>query len=605
MKNLITTIFLIGILAVFLFFIAETEKTKEVLEVYSPTKIGIDIDKNKNISNEEIFCINGIESFSLEPNEEFYQKYSKQYNLSNTDFIGLGYLAQEFATNNLLHKKVSFKITPKVTNECKYADVRINNIDYKSILLNSGFGLSENKIGNNTNFVKKIQQAKKLHLVILNHHSNKYHTLDCKYGKLAHDAIILPEKQLPKTAKPCNFCHKRKLKEKKAFKLKKDYEIFNIPNITPPPLTYTQGDIAIYFTDFTHKLKPDNTCSSTVCKEFVKLVDNSKESIDIAIFGYEDVPKVSNALQNAKNRGVKIRFVYDENYNTDKTYYSANNIIKNIAEVSKSDRCESITNSNYLMHNKFIIFDNKTVYTGSMNFSKNGLSGYDQNDVAVIQSKEIANLYEEEFEQMLEGYFHKTKTRHDISNRFQLGNSIVEVYFSPQDKSSNRIIEIIKDSSKSIYIPAFLITHSGIANELIKAHNRGVDVKIIIDANNIYIKNSKHQILRKSGIPLKVENYAGKLHSKTMIIDGKYIILGSMNFSNSGENKNDENLLIIENGKLAQSYREFFKYLWAMIPNKYLKYNPKPESKESIGSCSDGVDNNFNGKIDKQEEFCK
>ena len=42
-----------------------------------------------------------------------------------------------------------------------------------------------------------------------------------------------------------------------------------------------------------------------------------------------------------------------------------------------------------------------------------------------------------------------------------------------------------------------------------------------------------------------------------------------------------------------------------MIPDKYLKHNPKAESKESIGSCTDGVDNNFSGKIDKQEESCK
>ena len=42
-----------------------------------------------------------------------------------------------------------------------------------------------------------------------------------------------------------------------------------------------------------------------------------------------------------------------------------------------------------------------------------------------------------------------------------------------------------------------------------------------------------------------------------------------------------------------------------MIPNKYLKYNAKPESTESIGSCTDGVDNNFNGKIDSQEELCR
>ena len=47
-----------------------------------------------------------------------------------------------------------------------------------------------------------------------------------------------------------------------------------------------------------------------------------------------------------------------------------------------------------------------------------------------------------------------------------------------------------------------------------------------------------------------------------------------------------------------------FNYLWKMIPDKYLKFNPKAESPDSIGSCFDGVDNNFNGKIDKDEPFC-
>lgn len=605
MKNLIVTIFLIGILSAFLFFVVNAEKTKEVLEIYTPTKIGIDINQNKTISSEEVFCIDGIESFSLEPSEKFYSAYSKKYNLKTTDFIELGYLAQEFATNTLLNKKVSIKETGKITNECKFANIKVKKIDYKELLSNSGFGITNNKIDNLSNFKILIAKANKLNLVILNHHSNKYHTLDCKYGKLAHDTVILPEKQLPKGAKPCNFCHNRKLKKKKAFKYKKDLDVFKIPNIPTPPLISTQGDISLYFTDFTHKLKPDNTCASTVCKEFVKLTNNATENIDIAIFGYENIPQITEALQKATNRGVKIRFVYDENYNTDKTYYPDNEIIKKLAVSSKSDRSESIVSSNYLMHNKFIIFDDKIAYTGSMNFSKNGLSGYDENDVAIIQSEEIAKLYKEEFNQMIAGNFHKGKIKHNSQNRFKIGNSNVEVYFSPQDKTTNRIIELIKNSKKTVYIPTFLITHAGISNELIKAHKRGVDVKVIMDANNVYTKNSKHELLRKNGIPLKVENYAGKLHSKTMIIDEKYLILGSMNFSNSGENKNDENTLIIENPQLAHNYQTFFKYLWAMIPNKYLKYNPRPESKESIGSCSDGVDNNFNGKIDKQEEFCK
>lgn len=160
MKNLITTIFLIGILSIFLIFISEAEKTKEVLEVYTPTKIGIDIDKNKTISNEEIFCIEGVESFSLEPSEEFYNNNSKQYNLTNEDFISLGYLAQEFATNTILHKKVSFSPTAKITNECKFANIKINNLEYKDILLNSGFGVNGNKIGNIENFRNKLEKAK-------------------------------------------------------------------------------------------------------------------------------------------------------------------------------------------------------------------------------------------------------------------------------------------------------------------------------------------------------------------------------------------------------------------------------------------------------------
>ena len=90
-----------------------------------------------------------------------------------------------------------------------------------------------------------------------------------------------------------------------------------------------------------------------------------------------------------------------------------------------------------------------------------------------------------------------------------------------------------------------------------------------------------------------------------MIIDDKYIVAGSMNFSQSGENRNDENVLIVEDERLARYYRGFFEYLWKKIPNRYLEHNVRAEGKYSIGSCSDGVDNNFDGKIDKDDLGCK
>ena len=601
MKKILATILLITSLALFTAFIIGSEKSKEVLQIFTPVKFGIDLDKNKTITPEEIICADDIESFSLEPKDEFYNKYSKELKLSKTDMISLGYLAWEYSQKTLQNKKVSLKYTNKVTNECKYANIYINGINYANLLNNSGFGITEGKISNKKNYNEALKTARKLHLVILNHHSNKYHTLECEYGKLAHDTVIIPEKQLPKSAIPCKFCHHNK----KVFKHKYGKDIFEIPDIKAPPSVVCSGNITHFYTNFTQHLKPYNKCQTKECTEFLKLINNSNSNIDIAMYGYTEIPAISTALKNARNRGVIIRLVFDEYYNPQKNYYQDNEIIKNIANKSRSDKTSSIKQSDMLMHNKFAIFDNQKVYTGSMNFSNTGLSSYDQNDILIINSKEIANYYEKEFEQMINGKFHHDKIHNEGNNIFKLGSTTVEIYFSPKDKSAARIVQLIQNAKKYIYIPAFLITHTQMSEELINAHKRGVDVKIIIDANSVYTRNTKHSRLRSAGISVKAENYAGKLHSKSVIIDDEYVVSGSMNFSNSGENKNDENTVIIKNGKIAANYKNHFLYLWKMIPDKYLKYNPKPESKDSIGSCSDGIDNNFNGKIDFDEETCR
>ena len=90
-----------------------------------------------------------------------------------------------------------------------------------------------------------------------------------------------------------------------------------------------------------------------------------------------------------------------------------------------------------------------------------------------------------------------------------------------------------------------------------------------------------------------------------MIIDDEYTIVGSMNFSYSGDNRNDENLLIIKNPEIAKFYKDFFLYQWQKIDDKYLKINVRAEGKYSIGSCSDSIDNNYDGLIDNEDLACK
>lgn len=601
MKRILTYIFIILLFLLFTLFTLLKDKSFDIISIITPTQIVVDFNKNGIQDSDETICIENVEAFSIQMDEDFYEKYSKKFNLTRNDMINLGYMADEFSNKTLSSKKVKIKFRSKLNSKCRYAKMIVDDTDYSKILLNSGYGIINNKIGNLNKFKQNLKISKNLNLVILNHHSNKYHKLDCEFGKLAHDTVIIPVRQLPPDVVPCKYCHKTQVKDKKLLNRKKN-DVYNIPDIKTPMLILNSGDITIFHTDYTKHLKPNNRCESDMCRAFIKLIDNSTETIDIAIYGYENIPDITNALENAKSRGVRIRFVYDEYLDKNKTFYKDNYIISNIADISKSD---IKIDGAKLMHNKFVIFDNKIVYTGSMNFSSSGVSGYDVNDIIIIYSNEIANLYSLEFEQMLNGKFHNFKHKHNHINKFKLGDSVLEVYFSPKDKTATRLIQLIKSAKKFVYVPTFLITHKDIANALIEAHSRGIDVKIIIDANSTSTRHSKHQQLRNSGIPLKVENYAGKLHSKGMIIDDSYIVVGSMNFSNSGENKNDENLIIIQNYQLAVNYHQFFNYLWNKIPDKYLKFNPQAESKDSIGSCYDGVDNNFNGKIDREETNCK
>ena len=414
MKNFFVTLLLLALLGGFSTFVVLNSRYKNVILVLSPVKFSVEAGKTKTVGADEVICVEGVEVFSLEPSEDFVSKYSKKYNISKSDIISLGYLAQDYAQSILTNEKVTLKPSKNYESGCNFAKVKLNGVDYSELLLGNGFGIKDGEIGNIEKFKANLAKSRKLNLVILNHHSNKYHTLVCPYGKIAHDTVILPQNQLPQNAKPCHYCHKTKFKNRKFSKFKKKFnyrENFNDSNIPQPPLVVTDGSIQVMYTDFTKKLRPTKDCSSQVCKAFVNLVDNSKNSIDIAIYGYDEVPALTEALKRAHSRGVQIRFVYDEKYDTNQTYYKNNEIISKLAQKSVSDRTELKTQSNFLMHNKFVIFDKAKVWTGSMNFSSTGLSGYDVNDIVIVNSKVVADIYEKEFEQMLNGKFHTRKTK--------------------------------------------------------------------------------------------------------------------------------------------------------------------------------------------------
>lgn len=598
-KKLLRIACIIIIFAVFACFEYYKNTGTRVIEVFSPTQFAVDLNSNGVYDEGETVCIPNIKTFTsdLKANQN---DLMKEFNLSQADAINAGYMADEFAKELLLGRKVKLNFKPERTTDCLYANIYTDEADYTEELLHSGHAVVDGKLTEPELFRKNLEEAQKLNLVILNRKSRKFHKLTCRYGIKTGDFLILPMAEAELQFEKCKYCIVR---PEQSEKLKKKEEK-TLDKSTFPEYKEVKG-IKFILSDYTNRLSPHTKCDHYFCKETINLINNTHSTLDMAVYEWSKIPDIERAIQAAKERGVQVRAVYevkpDEPLREETAEFLSKIENKRPDEIPENKKLTSM-----LMHNKFIISDNKTLMTGSMNFSRTGFSGFNANNVVIISSPELASYYTKEFEQMYSGRFHTLKMPIGGENTFTVGNTRIGAYFSPQDKTvENALVPLVEKAEKYIYLPVFVITHKKLTQALIDAKNRGVDVKIILDATSVRSNHTTHEVLRNAGIPLKTENYAGKVHNKSMIIDDKYVITGSMNFSNSGENRNDENCLVIENTELAKFYRGWFEFIWKKIPDIYLKYSVRPESRYSVGSCYDGVDNDFDGKVDFNDDGCR
>ena len=424
--------------------------------------------------------------------------------------------------------------------------------------------------------------------------------------------------------------------------------------VVNPPLSHASSLKLITNSPLT-KIKPEDKCDSDICKSLLELIKDANRTIDFAIYGMRNQTQILNALNNAKKRGVTIRGIVDMDAKKKNPYSSTGELMRTIKTIKTDynhdlkfqenkkhqkrfrpycqrpkgfqgplqclgydlgDKCltaqhasrDPINSEGDIMHNKFFVIDGRRVWTGSANISDSGIGGYNANMAVVIDSPEVTSWYTREFEQMYQGNYHHSKKANNKSTDLHtiIGDSSkVWVFFSPQGWAMERgVLPLLQNAKKSINITIFFLTHKRVTADLIKAHQRGVKIRIILDATGADNGYTKHELLRAVGIPVKVENWGGKMHMKAAAIDNRYVIAGSMNWTSAGERDNDENTIIIEDTAHAKQFTKFFEELWESIPNRWLQGRPDPESHASRGSCYDRKDNDFDGLVDMCDLGC-
>ena len=141
-------------------------------------------------------------------------------------------------------------------------------------------------------------------------------------------------------------------------------------------------------------------------------------------------------------------------------------------------------------------------------------------------------------------------------------SQIEGVCFSATEDCESLLIDLIEGAKKSIHVMIYSFTLDELSEALIEAKNRGVDVKVVIEAENAFSKGSEYRKLLEAGVRVKLDRNPALMHHKVMIVDWRIVVTGSYNWSWSAENRNDENLVILDDPRTASLYETEFQRVW-------------------------------------------
>jgi phosphatidylserine/phosphatidylglycerophosphate/cardiolipin synthase-like enzyme len=144
----------------------------------------------------------------------------------------------------------------------------------------------------------------------------------------------------------------------------------------------------------------------------------------------------------------------------------------------------------------------------------------------------------------------------------QTKNELLQYCFSPGGECSDIIIQWIGRANTSIHVLIYSFTLDDVRDALIQAKARGVDVKIVMERSNANGSGSEYQALKAAGIDIRLDANSADMHNKVMIVDGRIVLSGSMNWSNAGVSRNNENLLVIDSRIWAAAYEAQFQNVY-------------------------------------------
>ena len=314
----------------------------------------------------------------------------------------------------------------------------------------------------------------------------------------------------------------------------------------------------LYFTDPLNVNDPENLTNS-VPEKLIEYINDAQRSIHIAAFEFNLTP-VAEALIAAHERGVEVQWVTDDEYGIEADEDEEDGGQFAMLEEAGIDVVDDGRTA--LMHNKFWIFDGRTVWTGSTNITVNG-NFRNNNNVIVIHSTGVAAIFEREFAEMWAGEFGPRSPSTAGDQSATIEGTVVQVLFAAEDDVADHLVPLIEGARESIRFMAFSFTHDEMGAAMLARAEAGVDVQGIFETRGSETEYSEMRALYCAGVPVRQDGNPRTFHHKVIVLDDETVITGSYNFSENADRSNDENVVIVTHGEIAAQYLGEFERRWA------------------------------------------
>ena len=156
--------------------------------------------------------------------------------------------------------------------------------------------------------------------------------------------------------------------------------------------------------------------------------------------------------------------------------------------------------------------------------------------------------------------------------------------FSRTDRIPSSLIEAIDATQSSLYLALYELNLTEVAAAIVRAKERGVDVKLIYDMGHGQAgaaggggegafeaaaagPSNEYTSLVRAGVStrlLKGGGSYGIMHNKIAVCDGELVVTGSFNWTNAADQENFENAVFRDDPSLAQLYTSYFNWMWPL-----------------------------------------